>query len=359
MKKLNIWLKLMSIFVITSVITVLATGCGLFPKEEDMLAPPLVAPTKADYKEITVSKGDIANTITGDGTLVSVSQKELYFKDQGGTLKQIDVKLGDKVSKGDVIAELNTDDLDSKIAQQKISVQSAQLDYNYAQQQLTKAQSAGSDTSQQTYNLSKSALSLQSAQLQLQELQDEKTRSTLVADSAGTVVYIADVNDGSNVSAYQALVRIADPSQLQVRYDGTGIDYFSMGKSVDVTYKDAQYAGTVVADPADLPSGGSGSGSSSSTSGTTSAISYVQIKVNGLPADAVLGDDAEISYTVEEEKNVIVIPLDCLHNNGGSYCVEMLDKNSLKVDRNVQIGMKTSTQVEITSGLTAGEKIVE
>src|SRR5947207_1939237 len=64
----------------------------------------------------TVSKGDIAQTIHAAGTTVSASQAKLGFK-VGGRLAKVSVAVGDTVTAGQVLAQLDTSDYDVALQQ--------------------------------------------------------------------------------------------------------------------------------------------------------------------------------------------------------------------------------------------------
>jgi len=58
----------------------------------------------------TVRTGDITISATGSGTLVSQDEVDLAFQG-GGTVTEVDVKVGDQVQKGDLLAKIDDTDL--------------------------------------------------------------------------------------------------------------------------------------------------------------------------------------------------------------------------------------------------------
>ena len=86
-------------------------SCGLFPAEEEELAPPLAAPAAVSYTTTKVERGDIVDSINVSGTFVSTRSYELSFEKRAGYLSEITVKAGDTVEEGQMLARLDTDGL--------------------------------------------------------------------------------------------------------------------------------------------------------------------------------------------------------------------------------------------------------
>ena len=75
----TILLKGICIVSAALLLTLPLTGCYFFPKEEEVLAPPIKAPARITYETVEVKRGNIENVIMCTGNFVSVSQKDLYF----------------------------------------------------------------------------------------------------------------------------------------------------------------------------------------------------------------------------------------------------------------------------------------
>jgi RND family efflux transporter MFP subunit len=348
--------------VTTSILVVFLGGCGLLPKEEALLAPPLIQAPKVTYEEVAVTKGTIEKKITGQGSLVSVSQENLFFKFKGGTLKSINVTLGQTIKKGTVVAELDTDDLESRIKQQDLSDRQAQLTLEDANDQLAediKKEAEGKNSSspdlenltdqvrKSTSQVKRAEFDIEKNNLAMQSLQLEKQKSIVTSTLDGEVIFVDTINAGDYASAFKTLVTIADPSNLQLQYTGDNMDAFDIGKKVSLKYNDKDYVGTVVMNPGSMPIGTN-----------KDAKKYVQIKVDNLPKDVELGGSMDISITTAKKDNIIVVSKNLIHTTEGRSYVEMLDKG-LKVERNVELGLQTPTEAEIIKGLNEGEKIIK
>ena len=309
------------------------TGCYLFPKEEEVLAPPLIEPPEITYDTTAVKRGTVEKKITGSGSFVSISQSNLFFKSRGGRLKAIYVKLGDEVKEGDIIAELDTGDLENQIKQQEINLKKARIRYNQVKAQ-------GGDE----YSRQLAWYDVELASLQLENLEKQLEEAVLRSDTAGTVVYVNNnVQEGDYVNTYQTLVRIADPKQLQLQYSGSNNSDFKLGQEVNVKIKDKVFSGEVVMTPANVP-----------VDAPDSMKNIIRIAVEGLPAEVEMGDSAQIELILDKRENVIVLPRNLVRNYMGRKYVLVLE-DGLKKERDVEIGLETATEVEIVKGLEEGE----
>ena len=84
-------------------------------------------------------KSDI--TVTGDGNIQASSHERLTFG-SSGKVDKIYAEEGDKVSKGDVIASLDTTDLELKLAQEQLSLAQKKAAVTEARLALAKASAA-------------------------------------------------------------------------------------------------------------------------------------------------------------------------------------------------------------------------
>src|SRR5690348_8572479 len=91
----------------------LSLGLGLPVVAALLLSACGVAPTPATA---TVSKGDLAQTVHAAASTVNSSQAKLGFK-AGGRIAKMAVAAGDQVQEGQVLAQLDTSDLDVAVRQ--------------------------------------------------------------------------------------------------------------------------------------------------------------------------------------------------------------------------------------------------
>jgi RND family efflux transporter MFP subunit len=73
-----------------------------------------------------------------------------------------------------------------------------------------------------------------------------------------------------------------------------------------------------------------------------------------------LGESVYGVITVQTKPSAVVVPVEALvpGDEPGSYKVFVVDKNGTAISRDVKIGARTETKVEITDGLSGGETVV-
>lgn len=176
------------------------SGCFLLPKEEEVLAPPLIQPQEITYRTLEVKRGEIVDKLSVIGYFVYVDQEPLYFKHRSGRLKNIYVTYGDEVKTGTLLAELDTGNLELQIEQQEIRLKQRELSYE-------RMKLRGADK----YELEMSQLDIELAKLGLEQLQLEKMSARLYAPMDGEVVYIARVDPGTMWTPSEPSYRLPIP----------------------------------------------------------------------------------------------------------------------------------------------------
>ncbi len=138
--------------LILPAIAVIAVGGGLIYYQAARSASQKAQ--QAVPQTTVARRGDIVLSTSGTGTLQAANQKDLAFG-SSGTLAQLNVKVGDQVKQGQLLAQLDNS--------------SQQLQYQQAQQNLDGLTSASAIGAAQTA-LATATANLQSANLQLQYL---------------------------------------------------------------------------------------------------------------------------------------------------------------------------------------------
>ena len=132
MKKRRTW-------IILIIVLLLAAGGGyaayarFFAGAEEPQQPTL--------QTTTVTQGDIVITADGSGELVPAAELELAFR-ASGVLGEVLVETGDQAQKDEVLARLQTEDLERAVAEADVEVQLEQLDLAEARQGPTDAELA-------------------------------------------------------------------------------------------------------------------------------------------------------------------------------------------------------------------------
>lgn len=104
-------------------IAVLVTG--LFFWRQQQAAAQAAA---GEIRQETVQRGTILSTVSATGPLATESQVNLFFGAGGlAPVVEVNVSLGDRVKKGDVLARLDTTDLQLAVEQARLNLRSAEL----------------------------------------------------------------------------------------------------------------------------------------------------------------------------------------------------------------------------------------
>lgn len=325
------------------ILTGTLSGCSLLPVEEQELQPPLVQPVKETLNIVAAKRSNIAKQITGVATFASDKTDYLYYKTSAGKLIAINVKLGDVVKAGDVIASTETSELETKIRVQEIAIEKSKISL------MQEVADKGSEDPAVKLKM----LDMESAQIQLRSLQTQLANSKLIAASDGIVTFIEPIKPGEDVAAYKQLVTLSDPKQMKLIYTASGQNDLAgveINMPVDVKIKDKMFKGKVVQTPL------SASPSDNKTVQDKNNKSLI-IDVPGLPSDVTIGNQADITIVTEKRDQVVVIPRAGLRNYMGRDYVQVLDGESRK-EIDVEKGIVAATEVEIRKGITEGQKII-
>jgi membrane fusion protein, macrolide-specific efflux system len=312
------------------------SGCFLFPKEEDRLAPPLVEPAPVVYQTWPVKRGTIVDDFVVSASFGYARQSNVFFEHRSGRLASVKVESGQKVKAGDLLAEMDTEELRYEIALQDLTVQKAKL----LEQRATLL---GPDRIQQQVM----AIESKQAELTLGWLRSQLANAQLVSPVDGVVVYVTSARPGDLVDAYSTIVRVADTRSVELSYDGDRASSFTYGMPVEISYAGRTLAGTVVQTPSNAPA-----------DVPADRRSRIVFSVKSLPANAAAGELATVRAELQRRTNVLVIPRRLVQTSGGQDFVNVLS-SGVRRQVPVQVGIRTDTDVEIRKGLSEGDTVVE
>jgi HlyD family secretion protein len=171
------------------------------------------ANTAAAGQTATVQTGNLSVDILASGNLLTANEADLAFY-SAGTVQDVLVKIGDNVTEGQALAKLDTAPLESNLAQSKISVKTAQMNLENAEEPQTNS-SGAVISAPDPLNIDIKQLQLQDAQANQAEAQKELDRATITAPFAGLVTNV-NVVPGDQVAANFVGVRVIDPVNFQV-----------------------------------------------------------------------------------------------------------------------------------------------
>lgn len=361
-------------------------SCSIAPEEEELLVPSLVQPPRIEYEIYKVKKGDIKKIGSGTAVFVPEKYEAVYYSGAGGRLKAINVKLGDKVQKGMLLAEIDPGDSELSFKQQEIEIKKLEtrlkqmaeedsiLDTNIEIARIDLEQAiAELEATPGLYNennAKRAALRLQQLENQKRARALEKQMLAFDLEQAGNLLEfyseqlqktrllspydseVISVNTSLKIGDYietgKEIVTVADLSKLVLEYTSELLGSYRTGMKAEVNYKDKVYTGEIYTFPAD---------SQYYDKPEQRTVKAIRFKLDEPPEGVKIGDKAVFSVELEKRENVIVIPRSALRTIQDKSMVEVV-KGNQKKEVYVEIGMVTDTMVEIRDGLEEGQEII-
>jgi len=160
MKRWSIWI----IVILAAAAVGGAAYVGLHSTQTDKTAIPQTPAT------VTVTRGDVQQSVTAPGYLVSAQETVLGAR-ISGRLDALYVRPGDAVQAGDVLAELEIGNLLERVAQAEVALSTAQLRLNEAEKALER-------------QIAQAERALQTAQVHLEETERANQRQIAEAQRA-------------------------------------------------------------------------------------------------------------------------------------------------------------------------------
>lgn len=132
---------------------------------------PLPTPVVPEKPTYTVQRGTVVKTLEFTGRISPVLEQELFFKSDG-FVAQVAFGRGDQIEQGNLLAELEIGELQNRLAQQQVALQTAEIG-------LEKAEQAIAD------QLLEAQINLEKQQLQLEQEQATSDSARLVSAQVG------------------------------------------------------------------------------------------------------------------------------------------------------------------------------
>ncbi|HEY7131498.1 MAG TPA: efflux RND transporter periplasmic adaptor subunit [Candidatus Limnocylindrales bacterium] len=290
---------------------------------------------------------------TGDASSSDSSSSNASNGSSSGTwtVSKVDVKVGDTVKAKQVLATGTNATLSADITSAKNTVTSSGLQLIMARDSYDSAVDAD-DTDQirqARIQLLNAQNAYDQAKASLKDLQDTAAHASLVAPAAGIVTAV-NVTAGADAPSGAAIT--VDSTSYQVTADvvESDISAIQLGQSATVSVSSigADLDGKVAAIAP----------TAASSSSSSSVVSFaVTIDVTSPPATLKSGMSADITITTASASNVLAVPAAAIRGSNGNYSVLVL-QDGQPVSTPVQVGLMTSSLVEVKSGLNEGDVVV-
>ncbi|TYL46874.1 efflux RND transporter periplasmic adaptor subunit [Marinomonas sp. IMCC 4694] len=343
--------RLPTIMGMTLAASLLITGCS--PAEENVIVEKdIIRPVKL----VTINATDTVNIRRFPAELKASEEADIAFR-VGGQLMTLNVVAGQRVNKGDLLAVLDPTDF-------KLQVELAQANQSLADAQFKRIQNLlrQNATTQAQYDTTKATLD--QANNALQTAKNQLKYTQVYAPFKGVISSVATENF-QYVSATETLMHIQNIDDLDIE--------FQVPESLVVSIRstDSSYRPNVVVDVApNEPLTGVYKEHNTTPDETTKAYDVtLQLIRNNASAHTLLPGmtanvDIDLSRLLGQKKH-FTVPVEAVlrHEDTttgtSNNTVWVYNKSTEKVSaRVVTLGTLQNDQIEIISGLEAGDQIV-
>ena len=326
-------------------------------------------------------RGDVSEAVTATGTIEPVTQVEVGTQ-VSGIIDKLYADYNSIVTKGQLIAEMDKVTLQSELTSQQATYDGAKAEYEYQEKNFFRNKALHekqliSDTEyeESKYNYAKAKSTFESSEANLAKAKRNLAYATITSPIDGVVISRA-VEEGQTVAAgfeTPTLFTIAaDLTQMQVIADVDEADIGGVQEGQRVIF-------TVDAYPNDTFEGTVTQVRLEATEESNVVTYEVVISAHNPDLKLKPGLTANITIYTAERRNVVNIPLKARrfvpdptsgkkrHEPEDLPQQEISGNDSLKIvwvqdgqewkPRKVVVGMDNSVNVEICSGLEAGETV--
>jgi len=326
--------------LLTVILLVTVTGCGLLPQEEEKEIVPIInKPRIAQKPEYPVKKGSIEVKANGSGKLLSQQEEDLFFTSDNQRIKEVYVKSGDAVTRGQLLAELDSGDLEAQLRRKEIDVAKAELDMKDTLRQADE---------ENEVIVQKEMLNFELLQDELIRLQESVAATRLTAPYDGTIVSFS-AKEGVSIKAYSKVGAIADLSQLTVAATLSQSDLNNIVPGMEAVVS-INTVGELKGTVDRLPNVTEGSNNDS-------IDNYLLVELDAMPEGLSRGTPLTVSIIIERKENVLLIPVAALRSQNSRNYVIVAEDYGVKGEVDVEVGIVSTTEVEIVKGLTEGQKV--
>lgn len=390
-------------FVILIIVGVLISGAvygrGFSKNSKDVMS----------VKTALVSKGDVKSYLSTTGVIKSKEIKEYYGVQ--GKVKEVNVKVGDKVKKGDVIITYEAQDFNVAVKQAQLQYDNAVLqnrDLNNQNKEisnrlstinsninsineqiesekkklaalayeksveavqeseslqqsistLTQQKSTLESKKENTQSISSEKLKQQEnsvalAKLNLDSAKESlaKNKTTIVAEADGTVTAI-NVQEGATGSLAQPAVVVQNLDNLKLlvslgKYDATKV---KLGNKAIIKNRDKEVQGKVsFIYPV--------AKESMTASGSDTTLE-MEIDFQGNKEDFKVDFEADVEILLGQATDTILIPTEAIRTTKSGESFVYILSNGVVSERKIKLGIQSDMEAQVIHGVKESEKVV-
>ncbi len=320
------------------------------------------------YRTAESYEGDFVVTFETTSKLTALRITEMYWQYSGDKYVSINVKQGDYVKQGDVLAEISPSVSEADRLQRQLTLTQAGTNASTTrtsyEQMIQQKEASLSSLSGYDYQIALKEIELLREQLNekytriwhgtisaekaIAEMNEHEKATELLAPYDG---YVAGViwgwKEGDTVPTNEPLIILADVSTLAIRCANNSA-YGNVPYLSTVTLTDQKdqsvYNGTVI------------SGAALTGSATDDLIIIPEIPENKVGV-ALMGS-IKIKGTILDKQDVVLVSSDALYRDGETYYVLVLQEDQTISKTYVSIGGISGGVAWVTDGISAGQTLV-
>ncbi|WP_439878254.1 macrolide transporter subunit MacA [Pseudomonas prosekii] len=337
------------------------------------------------YLLASVERADIENAVLATGLLEGIKQVDVGAQ-VSGQMKSLKVKLGDKVKKGQWLAEIDPLVLQNTLRQAQVDEENLQAQRRATLAQLKQTQAVytryrdlqeDASISRQDFETAESAYDVQranllsldaqikSAHIQIDTAKVNLAYTRIVAPIDGDVVGIV-TQEGQTVIAQQlapVLLKLADLDTMTVKAQVSEADVIHITPGQDVYFtilgEDKRYYGKLRGtEPA--PQNFLETQTAGTPKQNTAVFYNALFDVPNPDHRLRIAMTAQVRIVLDTATSVLTVPVAALgpRNSDGTFPVRVLDAKGQAQTRNVQTGINNNVKVQVNQGLAEGDKVV-
>ena len=362
-----------TLFIVTAAVIIIA-AIGLYSRREQLLSfnakkAPTAQPAYVKIEVVQKNK-TLRESIVQNTAIEAVDRVNLLPR-VTGRLEKLNVKAGDIVRKGEIIATLEHEQQDALIGSSEAQKASARADAERAKAEMENAKTnldryrrlvnEGFSTQQQydaidtAYTSAKAAYNAALAKERQAAAEMNRVRSSradyiIASPLDGTVLNDYSLAPGAMISPSTPLIDIADLTRLKATLKIPESKIFAVKEGMAVFLKfdalrDKEFRGRVTridqyVDP-------------------STRTSNVEIELNNQEAGMSLrpGMFGKASIIEREERGTISLPESAFRSNERGYYLFVVQEGRARA-KDVSTGIREGNTIQVTSGVEPGDKVI-
>lgn len=353
----------------------------------------VLPPGRDTLTTVTVSRGNIENSVTALGTLQPRRYVDVGAQ-ASGQIRKIHVEAGDQVQEGQLLVEIDPSTQKAKLDASRYAIENlkAQLQEQKAQHELARQKyqrqqrlAAGNATREEDVQTAKAELSATQARMDMFQAQILQAQASLRSDEAelgytriyapmtGTVVAV-DARVGQTLNAQQQtplILRIAKLSPMTVWAEVSEADIGHVKPGMTAYFTtlsggNRRWTSTVrqilPIPPKPLnETQGSGSPNSSNKSGSGRVVLYTVLLDVDNSDNALMAEmTTQVFFVAGAVKDALTVPVAALQGTPSAdrQIARVVAANGRIEEREVRLGISDRLRVEVLDGLHEGDHLL-